>query len=99
MVKIVSNDPTDVISDMIEDDCEERGYYSNYIIRVKADEIEHTIYVEFNGAYGRWEWAYDWWEGEKDVWLLGFCPIDELELPDAILENGKLKLLSKKEGQ
>lgn len=99
MVKIVSNDPTDTISDILEYDCNARGYYSNYIVRIKADEYEHTVYVEFNGMDVRWEWAYDWWEGEKDVWLLGFCPIDEVELPDVELDDGKLKIITKKEGQ
>ena len=99
MIKIVSIDPYDTVADLIEEDCTARGYYSNYVVRVKTDGYEHTVYVEFNGMDLRWEWAYDWWEGEEDVWLLGFCPIDEVELPDAILENGKLKLLSKKEGQ
>ena len=99
MIKVISINPYDTVAGLIKEDCNVKGQYGDYIVRLKLDGRDITVYLEWNGMTRLWEWAYDWWEGEEGIWLLDFCPIDEVELPDVEFDNGKLKIITKKEGQ
>ena len=79
MEKITGN-PYEKIGNIVDAWAKENGY-SDMIVTVAVNGEIKTEYMtpHFN-CYGfidsfRWEWEYDWWEGQDDVFLLGFRPL------------------------
>ena len=56
-----------------------KDLYGDMIVTIKywydSQEIpsESTVILEDNN--GVWEWVRDWWEGEENVELIGFCSV------------------------
>ena len=57
--------------------------YTDMIVTLAVNGEIRTEYIcpNYNiytkGVHGStWEWEFDWWEGEQDVWLLGFRPLE-----------------------
>lgn len=63
----------------IEEWCQ-KNYYTDFLVTIKVDDFKYTEYLEFNGNTMQFEWLNDWWEGEKDIRLLGFIPIDRINI-------------------
>ena len=38
-------------------------------------------YESYDGMRDVWEWQYDWFEGQDDVEILGYIPIDSVDVP------------------
>lgn len=52
------------------------NYYTSFVVWIK---IGNTIIAEIlDCVNGEFEWLNDWWEGEEDVRMLGFQPIEYL---------------------
>lgn len=77
----------DYLMMLIEKDVEERGVYSDYLVRLRYkhySEKEWTYtneYLEFNAGYMEWCWLNDWYEGQQDIEFLGFIAVDDIEVP------------------
>lgn len=76
-IKITSDDPYEEVAKIIEGWCE-MHYYGSAIVTLSIDRLETTEYLEFNGSEMTFIWENDWWEGEKDVYLLGFQMLKDL---------------------
>jgi len=66
----------DAVSEIIEQWYLLMGYGTELTFAVtieNGDYVDTTIVTRTES--GDWEWEDDWWEGQKDIKLLGFCPI------------------------
>ena len=76
----VENDNTgyDAVENIIEDwyNANNYGTALSFLISIQFDDDDDidTIYVE-REEDGSYIWEYDWWEGQQDFKLLGFCPV------------------------
>lgn len=57
-----------------------KNYYTDFLVTIQLDDRETTEYLEFNAMTLGFIWKNDWWEGEKEVKLLGFIPIDAIKI-------------------
>lgn len=69
--------PYDSVIFIIDTWCKE-NYYSSFLVTLKIDGKLTTEYLYFdtgdpNNPDPHWVWETDWWEGEKDVMLVGFA--------------------------
>lgn len=71
--------PYETILRPIEEWCEKNGYF-DFLVTILLDGNETTQVLEFDGNVADFVWLNDWWEGEKDVKLLGFSPIGDIRL-------------------
>lgn len=79
--RCVTGDPYDEIGGIIESACEHGEYpYSTFAVTVLVDGRESTEIMYFDFERCVFVWDIDWWEGERDVQLLGYCPIDEIHI-------------------
>lgn len=62
----------------------EKNYYSDFLVTIKVNDSEITEFLEFDPDHCDFVWHTDWWEGEKDVHLLGVSPIDKIKLHNYI---------------
>ena len=74
--------PYDTIADVIEKWCQD-NYYSNFIVTLRIDGelcVEYLIYEtgDPNRPDPYLVWESDWWEGQKDVELVGFIDISSV---------------------
>lgn len=78
------------VTKVIESWCEDRGYYSDFIVWIKTslggETKDYLSWEGFSeGTYpGKFTFDHDWYEG-GEVDLLGFCPLDEVEVPEVFL--------------
>lgn len=75
----MSETPYETVSRPIEEWCKE-NYYTDFLVTIQIDGRETTEVLGFNGDIVDFVWLSDWWEGEKNVKLLGFSPIDDISL-------------------
>ena len=71
--------PYETILRPIEEWCKKNGYF-DFLVTILLDGNETTQVLEFDGDVVDFVWLNDWWEGEKDVKLLGFSPIGDIRL-------------------
>ncbi len=76
-VNITSNDPYTEVGNIVEDWCETH-YYGDALVTLFIDGRVTTEYLEFNGDTMQFTWANDWWEGEKDIELIGFRMLGDI---------------------
>lgn len=55
-----------------------RGWCDDCLVTISRNGEEITEILFYTSA-GEFEWEMDWWEGEKDIKLLGFRPISDLK--------------------
>ena len=85
----------DKIANAVEKWCEKTGWYTTFLVTIayKYDfEKEYTEETEILW----WEdhgfvWDNDWWEGQQDVKLCGFMPIDSIRFHNAHYMLDELK--------
>lgn len=68
--------PYDIIADAIEKWCQ-NNYYASFIVTLRINGELCTEYLIYEtGDPDRldphWVWESDWWEGQKDIELVGF---------------------------
>ena len=73
----LSGDMYEAAADIIDKWAQKNGY-TDMIVTLAVDGEVKTEYIApaFRKYGFQWEWEYDWWEGEKEVWLLGFRPLE-----------------------
>ena len=77
--KIESNDPYTEIADIIKAWCE-KNCWEDLVVTISINGNEITECISFNAEKMDFIWESDWWEGEEDVQLLGFLPIDNIRI-------------------
>ena len=73
----IGGDPYEQIGDIVDAWAKE-NIYTDMIVTVAVNGEIKTEYLGLNvdGRGFNWVWEYDWYEGERDVRLLGFRPLD-----------------------
>jgi len=71
--------PYDVIEDVIDTWCQEH-YYSNFLVTLSIEGTLCVEYLYFEMGDPNWPdphfvWENDWWEGQKDIKLIGFIDV------------------------
>ena len=64
--------------------------YGSYIVRIKIGNIISNELLLLDDESDGYIWLNDWYEGEKDVSLLGFIPVDCVPEKDMI-KNKEVK--------
>lgn len=75
----MSVSPYDYICEPIEEWCK-KNYYTDFLVTIRVGDREITEYLGLEDNASSFVWEYDWWEGEEDVRLLGFAPVDGIKL-------------------
>ena len=72
-IKVKGQDPYTEVSSIVNDWCM-MNYYGSAFVTLSLDGRVTTeyLYPSFNGNNMEFEWDMDWWEGERNVVLLGF---------------------------
>ena len=55
-------------------------YYTDFVVTIRINKRITTQYLEFQGDDITFNWLNDWYEGESDIELLGFLPIDVIRI-------------------
>jgi len=76
-IRVEGKDPYTEVADIIDGWCK-KNYYSSALVTLLIDGRVTTEYLSFNGNDMNFEWETDWWEGEKEVVLIGFRMIDDV---------------------
>ena len=84
-------DPYSEVETYIEEYAELHKWpLEDYVVMIKVDpdkEGHTTTILEFNGCFDCW--THDWYEGEKEVKLIGFCPQSSAAETGWIMMNNK----------
>jgi len=77
----------DFIGNLVEKWCEKTGWYCDFLVTFAYKYDHETEYTEETQIL-RWEdfhfvWDDDWWEGQQNVKLCGFAPVDSIRLHNA----------------
>ena len=75
-----NDNPYHMAENVIEKWCEYNNYYCDMMVLLKIDGLEEKVYLEYD-FIGGWAWEWDWFEG-GEIELLGFCPVDEVIIPE-----------------
>ena len=76
----ISKTPYDIIADEIEKWCLEH-YYSSFLVTLRINGeicVEYLLYMANLDTH--WAWESDWWEGQKDIELIGFIDISSVRV-------------------
>lgn len=81
---LTDKDGYEAVSDIIKEWAEKNQpyVYCAYIVDIQTPNGRNMEYVEYDISDDCWIWQNDWWEGEDEIELFGFAPLDEIELPD-----------------
>lgn len=76
--------PYDSIAEIIEEWCQ-KNYYGNFLVTLRLNGELCVEYLYFgtgdpNWPDPHWVWESDWWEGQKDVELVGFIDISSVHV-------------------
>lgn len=66
-------------AEIVKSWCEKYGY-SDMLVTLNVNGITRTEVLEFDAAAVTFVWANDWWEGEQQIILEGFAPINIIHL-------------------
>lgn len=72
----------DAVAEIIDDwyNRMDYGTWLPFVLSIQLDDNDiETTYVE-RQEDGSYEWEFDWWEGQRNFKLLGFCPLLETYL-------------------
>lgn len=78
-IRIKSKDPYTEIANIINAWCE-KNFYDSFVVTISRDGQIITEYLEFDGGDFDFIWENDWYEGEKDIVLIGFMPMQQLRV-------------------
>lgn len=74
-----SRDPYDAVIDVIDYWCS-KHYYTHAIVTLELDGNIVTDILLYDGSSHTFEWSNDWYEGQKDIKVLGFRMLDEFKI-------------------
>lgn|GEM_PF-6769557 len=74
----IEGDPYKEVADIVDKWCQQ-NYYSSALVTLSIDGRKTTELLSLNGYLMEFEWDNDWWEGEKDIVLLGFEMLDNIQ--------------------
>lgn len=60
---------------------ERQEMYQDYIVCIEIDGSTINEILQYDGNEGIFVWESDWWEGEKNVFLIGFQAVDDIDIP------------------
>lgn len=98
-IKIESKDPYTEIANIIEAWCE-KNFYDSFVVTLSRDGQIITEYLELDGMSLDFIWENDWYEGEKDISLIGFMPMLQLRVygdPGDDITYDKIRSMSAEE--
>lgn len=72
-----SKDPYQEVANIVESACK---YYADHLVTLMIDGRFTSQILLFDAEKGCFVWMNDWYEGEKEVSLIGFAPIEKLRL-------------------
>lgn len=78
-VKIKADDPYTEIAKIIEEWCK-HNIYDSFVVTISRNGEIITEYLELDGSSIDFIWEMDWWEGKKEIYLLGFMPMCQLRV-------------------
>lgn len=78
-IKIESKDPYTEIANIIDKWCK-KNFYDSFVVTISRDGQIITEYLELDGMSLDFIWENDWYEGEKDIVLIGFMPMQQLRV-------------------
>lgn len=74
--ELISKDPYTEAAEIIEQ-WAKKNYYDDFVVTLRLEgEIVTTLLCMDEAA--NMEWANDWWEGQKEVRMIGFVPLSDL---------------------
>ena len=73
--------PYDIVADILTEWCY-KNYFTDMIIQLKLDGITENIIVTWEDTDCVFE--YDWWEGQRDIELVGFMDIHDVKVPENV---------------
>lgn len=81
---LTDKDGYEAVGDIIREWAEKNQpyVYCEYIVDIQTPNGRYNQYLEYDISNDCWIWQCDWWEGENEIELFGFAPLDEIELPD-----------------
>lgn len=64
------------------------GWSGSFVVQLEICSGNHTDNIttllidnrDCGGDPEQYEWETDWWEGEKDVYLIGVAPVSDIDL-------------------
>lgn len=60
------------------------GWHGSFVVQLDVDGYDiNTLLIDnrdYGGAAEQYSWETDWWEGEKDVYLIGVAPVSDIDL-------------------
>ena len=56
--------------------------YEDCIVCIEIDGSTTNELLLYDGNEDCFVWESDWWEGEKNVFLIGFKAVDDIEIPE-----------------
>lgn len=73
---LISKDPYTEAAEIIEQ-WAKKNYYDDFVVTLRLDgEIVTTLLCTDEAA--NLEWEDDWWEGQKEIRMIGFAPLRDL---------------------
>ena len=76
------NNPYDIVAEILEKWCYEH-YFTNLIVRLKLDGEEINVIVTWDIDL-TCVFDYDWWEGQKNVEVIGVMTVDDVEIQENV---------------
>jgi len=86
--------PYNYIADPIKAWCEE-NYYTDFLVTIWVGDHETTQFLALDDNLCSFTWEIDWWEGEKDVRLLGFAPLTDIHIHNYPKPTNYSRIVSK----
>lgn len=85
----------DAVIDIIKDWCEENDEFDDFIVTLRignnpiwgAETVSEILICHLENY--DFDWVSDWWEGEYEVELLGFVPINRIITEGNTIRNRK----------
>ena len=73
---LIAKDPYTEAAEIIEQ-WAKKNYYDDFVVTLRLDgKIETTLLCMTENA--NFEWEDDWWEGQKEIRIIGFTPLRDL---------------------
>lgn len=73
---LISKDPYTEAAEIIEQ-WAKKNYYDDFVVTLRLDgEVITTLLCMDEAA--NLEWNDDWWEGQKEIRIIGFTPLSDL---------------------
>ena len=76
-IRIKSENRYDAVGAIVQEWCE-KNYYTDFLVTLNLDGEESTELLLFDSPTVSFYWLSDWDEGQKNVFLEGFLPVESV---------------------